>query len=81
MDPIRLHILSPEGEVLDTMTSLVVLPGMQGLFEVLQDHAPLITSLEEGEILYQDGAERKAVAIRSGFVEVRNNCVDVCAEL
>ena len=44
MDPIRLHILSPEGEVLDTMTSLVVLPGTQGLFEVLQDHAPLITS-------------------------------------
>ena len=81
MDPIRLHILSPEGEVLDTMTSLVVLPGTQGLFEVLQDHAPLITSLEEGEILYRDGAERKAVAIRSGFVEVRNNCVDVCAEL
>ena len=49
MDPIRLHILSPEGEVLDTMTSLVVLPGTQGLFEVLQDHAPLITSLEEGD--------------------------------
>ena len=81
MDPIRLHILSPEGEILDTTTDLVVLPGTQGLFEVLQDHAPLITSLEAGVITYRDGAERKAVAIRSGFVEVRDNRVDVCAEL
>ena len=81
MEPIRLHILSPEGAVLDTETSLVMLPGTQGPFEVLRDHAPLITSLEAGEIVYAEGADRKAVAIRSGFAEVRDNHVDVCAEL
>ena len=81
MEPIHLHILSPEGEVLDTGTELVVLPGIMGSFEVLRDHAPLITSLGEGNILYQDGMERKAVPIRSGFVEVRDNRVEVCAEL
>ena len=44
-------------------------------------HMGFLTSLEAGEITYRDGAERKAVAIRSGFVEVRDNRVDVCAEL
>ena len=46
MDPMQLHILSPEGTLADVAVSAVTLPGSQAPFEVLPDHAPLISSLD-----------------------------------
>ena len=81
MDVITLHIVSPEGTLVKTTVSAVTLPGTLGPFEVLKDHAALISSLEKGEIVYvAEGAEHR-VPIASGFVEVRNNQVDVCVEV
>ena len=77
MMPVQLHIISPERELVNTRVSFVKLPGTLGSFEVLKDHAPLISSLEAGEIVY--GEER--LRIRSGFVEVRDNLVTACVEL
>lgn len=77
---ITLKIISPEREVLSTTTDLVELPGMMGRFEVLTDHAQLISSLTRGSIVYKDGSERRSVEIVGGFVEVRDNTVTVCIE-
>ena len=80
MDVITLHIVSPEGTLVKTTVSAVTLPGTLGPFEVLKDHAALISSLEKGEIVYvTEGAEHH-VPIASGFVEVRDNQVDACVE-
>ena len=80
MDVITLHIVSPEGTLVKTTVSAVTLPGTLGPFEVLKDHAALISSLEKGEIVYvTEGAEHR-VPIASGFVEVRDNQVDACVE-
>ena len=78
---IRLHILSPEGTVDSVTVSRVALPGVVGPFVVLKDHAPLVTALSEGEIVYGDGAEDKRLAIKGGFVEVLQNQVTACVEL
>ena len=81
MDVISLHIVSPEGTLADVKVSAVTLPGTLGPFEVLKDHAALISSLEKGEIVYvSEGAEQR-LAISSGFVEVRDNQVDACVEV
>lgn len=81
MDCIALHIVSPEGTLVEQTVSAVTLPGTVGPFEVLKNHAPIISSLEKGEIVYvSDGAEHR-LPIASGFVEVRNNQVDVCVEV
>ena len=75
---ITLKIISPQREVLSAEVSLVELPGAQGRFEVLQDHAPLISSLDAGVIRYVAGGESKTVECPAGFVEVSNNVVTVC---
>lgn len=75
---ITLKILSPEKEVLSEQVSLVELPGTQGRFEVLKDHAPLISTIEAGVIRYVQGEGRHEVECTAGFVEVRDNVVTVC---
>ena len=80
MDCIALHIVSPEGTLVKTTVSAVTLPGSLCPFEVLKDHAPIISSLDKGEIVYvTEGAEHR-LPIASGFVEVHDNQVDVCVE-
>jgi len=75
---ITLKILSPEREVLSTEAELVELPGSQGRFEVLRDHAPLISSLDAGIIRYVKGGQSLQIECKPGFVEVRDNVVTVC---
>ena len=75
---ITLKVISPERERLSAEVNLVELPGTLGRFEVLKDHAPLISSIETGVIRYVIGAESHELPCEKGFVEVRNNIVTVC---
>jgi F-type H+-transporting ATPase subunit epsilon len=80
-DVIKLHIVSPERTLVEQAVSSVTLPGTIGPFMVLKNHAPIISSLEKGDIVYvYEGAEQR-LPIASGFVEVRDNQVDVCVEV
>ncbi len=78
---IALHILSPEGTLVQADVTLVTLPGVEGPFTVLKDHAALITALEKGSIRYIESGEEKFLPIHEGFVEVRDNVVKVCVEV
>ena len=80
-DNIHLIIYSPERIILERMVSKVSLPGTLGRFMVLENHAPLISSLEEGRIIYVSDNVEGNVDIASGFVEIADNKVTVCAEL
>lgn len=80
-DNIHLIIYSPERIILERMVSKVSLPGTLGRFMVLKNHAPLISSLEEGRIIYVSDNVEGNVDIASGFVEIAYNKVTVCAEL
>ena len=76
-----LAVLTPERMLLEAGVSKVSLPGSKGGFMVLKDHAPVISSLEEGDVVYMsDGVEGK-VHILAGFVEVNDNRITVCAEV
>ena len=52
-DNISLIVLTPEKTLLEKKVSKVSLPGTKGRFMVLRNHAPLISSLEEGDIVYE----------------------------
>ena len=80
-DTIHLIIYSPERTILEKMVCKVSLPGTLGRFMVLKDHAPLISSLEEGRIVFMSDGVEQNVDIVSGFVEIAYNKVIVCAEL
>lgn len=78
---IALEVISPERTLVRATVDSVELPGSRGRFEVLKDHAPLISSLEKGVIAYRNGEGTDKVAISSGFVEVNDNHVVACVEL
>ena len=78
---IQLHIVSPEGTLVEQAVSAVTLPGTIGPFEVLKDHAALISSLTKGDIVYVTDGRENRVPIAEGFVEVRGNQVVACVEV
>lgn len=78
---IALHIISPEGTVLEAQAELVSLPGSAGPFTVLKDHAPIVTALDKGRVRYVADGKEQFIAIKEGFAEVKNNVVTVCAEV
>ena len=80
-DVIKLHIVSPERTLVEQAVSSVTLPGTVGPFMVLKDHAPIISSLEKGDIVYVSGGRESRLPIREGFVAVLDNQVNVCVEV
>lgn len=81
MDDILLIIYTPERTLLERRVSKVSLPGSKGRFMVLKDHAPLISSLEKGRIMFMSAGVEESVDIETGFVEIAYNKVTVCAGL
>lgn len=79
--PVLLEVISPEKTLVSCRVDSVELPGTVGRFVVLRDHAPLLSSLESGEIVYGGEGGTGRIAILSGFVEVLDNHVTVCVEL
>ena len=78
---IALHILSPEGTLVHAEVSLVTLPGKLSPFTVLPGHAAIVTALDKGSVRYIEDGEERFIPISSGFAEVRDNTVTVCAEV
>lgn len=74
-------ILTPEQEVYKGASKSVKVPGTSGEFEILKNHAPIVSSLGNGVVrVLTDSGERKLFHINSGFVEVLNNEVSVLAQ-
>ena len=77
---LKLRIIAPDRLVFEGDVESVTLPGTVGSFTVLNDHAPIISSLESGIIAYNSANGQVGIAIRSGFAEVRDNILSVCVE-
>ena len=74
----KLIILTPEKEVYSGSVKSVKVPGTSGQFEVLEGHAPIVSSLSEGEIrIIEDSGSKLTYNIERGFVEVINNEVSL----
>ena len=77
-----LEILTPEKKIFSGEVYGVQLPGISGLFEVLDKHAPLVSALKNGKlkILKDRSNNTETFTIQSGFVEVLNNKTTVLVE-
>ncbi len=76
-----LEIITPDKEIFKGETSLVQLPGIDGLFEILNNHAPLIAALRKGKVkIHDEKDEPQYFEITGGVVEVLNNRILVLAE-
>lgn len=77
----RIEIISPTTTLFSGEVSTVQLPGIDGSFEILESHAPLVSALDKGKVkVVDDKNEEKFFEINGGVVEVSNNKVLVLAE-
>lgn len=76
-----LEILTPERKLFSGDVYGVQLPGISGLFEVLDQHAPLVSALGKGKVkVLKDKQSFSFYNIQGGFVEVLNNKATVLVE-
>jgi len=76
-----LEILTPEKKLFSGNVQGVQLPGVDGLFEILDKHAPLVSALGIGNVkVLQKGAASETYVIQGGFVEVIDNKATVLVE-
>ena len=76
-----LEILTPDKKIFSGDVYGVQLPGISGLFEVLDKHAPLVSALKAGNLkILKDKTSTVSYTIKSGFVEVLNNQTTVLVE-
>ena len=77
----QLEILSPEKKVFSGNVYGIQLPGIEGSFEVLENHAPIIATLGKGKLkILKDKNTNELYDITGGFVEVLNNKASVVVE-
>jgi len=77
----NLEILTPDKKIFSGDVYGVQLPGISGIFEVLDKHAPIVSALKAGKLkILKDKNATTLYTIQSGFVEVMNNKATVLVE-
>ncbi len=76
----NLEIITPDKTVFQGEVTSVTVPGKKGSFEVLNNHAPIISTLDDGKVIIRNNKDEKAFHIKGGVVEVLDNKVTVLAE-
>jgi F-type H+-transporting ATPase subunit epsilon len=79
-DRLRLEVATPTRLVVSGEADEVVVPGVEGAFGVLPGHAPLLSLVGIGEVMYRAGREEHYLAVSGGFAEVGPDHVTVLAE-
>ena len=76
-----LEIIAPDKKLYSGEVDLVQVPGSKGSFEILRNHAPIISTLEEGRIKIVDTRGGTTFfEVNGGVIEVKNNKIIVLAE-
>jgi F-type H+-transporting ATPase subunit epsilon len=75
-----LEIITPDKNVFSGEVTVVTLPGRNGEFQILKDHAPLVSTLAKGNLSYKQGGKKQTMLVDGGVIEVANNKVLVLAE-
>ena len=96
LSPMKLEIITPESTVFSGEAKSVSLPGLDGVFQVLNNHAPIISALKKGNLVVElegplleaqkndmiviDSSDKISVAINGGVTELNKNKLIVLAE-
>ena len=76
----HLEIITPEKKIFEGEVRIATFPGSDGSFQVLNHHAPLISLLKQGSVVYKTKEATNQVTITGGVVEVLKNNVIVLAD-
>ena len=76
-----LEIIAPDQKLYSGEVDLVQVPGSKGSFEILRNHAPIISTLERGQIRIVDQKGGTTLFdVDGGVIEAKNNKIIVLAE-
>lgn len=75
----NVDIITPDENLFSGEATSIIAPGSDGSFGILDNHAPLISSLQEGEIKLTTEEGEKSFKINGGVIEVLNNKVIILA--
>lgn len=75
-----LEILTPDKKVYSGEVTSVTVPGTKGSFEVLNNHAPIISTLDKGTVKFKAKEGNQEMGITGGVIEVLSNKVVVLVE-
>jgi F-type H+-transporting ATPase subunit epsilon len=80
-DGIKLEIVSPEKLVVSATASSVTVPGSEGYFTVMGEHAPLMTTLKPGFVsVTEAGGATQLIYVRGGFADISPEGLTILAE-
>ncbi|RPF72382.1 ATP synthase F1 subunit epsilon [Aurantiacibacter spongiae] len=79
---LHFELVTPGKLVRSEDVHMVVVPGVEGEFGVLEGHAPFMSTIRDGDVqVYRsEGASPESIAVRGGFAEVGDNGLTVLAE-
>ncbi len=80
MAEINLEIITPEKIIYKDSVDSITVPGTKGMFQVLKDHAPLMSTIEIGVITLNKSDENTYLTTAGGTIEVLNNNVLILAD-
>jgi F-type H+-transporting ATPase subunit epsilon len=76
----HLEIITPDKKIFDGEVEAATFPGSKGAFQVLKDHAALISSLDKGKVVYRTNDGNQEIMVNGGIVEILNNNIILLAE-
>lgn len=79
-EKLHFELVSPEKLLMSTDVDMVVVPGFEGDFGVLINHAPVVSTLRTGILEVHNGDEPLRLLVRGGFAEVNPKGLTVLAE-
>ena len=81
MASFHFELVSPDKQMFSGEANFVLVPGSEGDFVVLKDHAPVMTALKPGVIAYEDAnGKHRRIFVRGGFADVSPKGLIVLAE-
>ena len=79
-EPFQFDLVSPERLLMSEPVDQVVVPGSEGYFTVLKDHAPFMSTLKPGVVEVTRGGDNERIFVRGGFADVSVEGLTILAE-
>ena len=75
----NVEIISPDATLFEGEGEVVTLPGIDGSFQIMNNHAPMIAGLKEGDVIVKTAGKEESFAIKGGLFEILSNKVVILA--
>ena len=73
----ELQVITPKGVALRTQVERVTVPGTAGMFTILNNHAPIVSTLAPGQVSYLGPEGEKQIEIKESMVQVTANVIKI----